>query len=98
MDDDLRAIISDDDEANQNYGVQTAEDLESELSEFRSKWKKELEKQQNQPEAKQVQSTRETSTKESEENQAEYLFNKAVLLETTGRPYEGLNRKFCLKF
>lgn len=91
MDDNLRAIISDEEEE-QNYGVQTAQDLESELSEFRNKWKKELEKQHHLPDAKSSESKEEIITHaitESDENQAEYLFNKAVLLETSGRPYEG---------
>ena len=58
MDENLRAIISDEEEE-QNYGVQTAQDLESELSEFRNKWKKELEKQHNLPDAKSSESKEE---------------------------------------
>lgn len=111
--DDRTIRVSSSEHENNDINYETTNDLESELSEFRSKWKKELNEQQKGESNNEKITTQETkveiiqgrkiqqtsdSVKDvedefndtSNEEKAEYLFKKGVMLEQQGQFYEAI--------
>jgi F-box protein 9 len=115
LDDRIINVTSSEQKQDKNNDIiyETTDDLESELSEFRSKWKKELNEQQKHERNNEKMQRQETKveiihgrkvqetnddikdaddefTDTSNEEKAEYLFKKGVMLEQQNQFYEAI--------